>query len=36
MEIRGLQEELASFMLAQILSRDGAFSIAQSKKFRAQ
>jgi hypothetical protein len=35
MEIRRLEEELASFILTEILDRDRTFSIAKSKKFKA-
>ena len=34
MEIAALQSELAKFILAEVLKKDGVFSIAQSVKFK--
>ena len=36
MEIVALQSELAKFILAEVLKKDGVFSIAQSMKFKDQ
>ena len=36
MEIVALQSELAKFILAEVLKKDGVFSIAQSVKFKDQ
>ena len=36
MEIVALQSELAKFILAEVLVKDGVFSIAQSVKFKDQ
>ena len=36
MEIVALQSELAKFILAEVLEKDGVFSIAQSVKFKDQ
>ena len=36
MEIVALQSELAKFILAEVLEKDGAFFIAQSVKFKDQ
>ena len=36
MEIVALQSELAKFILAEILKKDGQFSIAQSVKYKDQ
>ena len=36
MEIVALQSELAKFILAEVLEKDGVFSIAQSVKYRDQ
>jgi hypothetical protein len=36
MEIIALSSELASFILSEVLERDGTFSIAQSVKFKNQ
>ena len=35
-EIVALQSELAKFILAEVLKKDGVFSIAQSVKFKDQ
>ena len=35
-EIAALQSELAKFILAEVLKKDGVFSIAQSVKFKDQ
>ena len=34
MEIVALQSELAKFVLAEVLEKDGVFSIAQSVKYK--
>jgi len=34
--MKGIQEELASFVMDDILSKNGSFSIARTKKFKAQ
>ena len=36
MEIVALQSELAKFILAEVLEKDGLFSIAQSMKYKDQ
>ena len=36
MEIVALQSELAKFILAEVLEKDGVFSIAQSMKYKDQ
>ena len=36
MEIVTLQSELAKFILAEVLEKDGVFSIAQSVKYKDQ
>ena len=36
MEIIALQSELAKFILAEVLEKDGVFSIAQSVKYKDQ
>ena len=36
MEIVALQSKLAKFILAEVLEKDGVFSIAQSMKFKDQ
>ena len=36
MEIVALQSELAKFILAEVLKKDGVFSIAQSVKYKDQ
>ena len=36
MEIAALQSELAKFILAEVLKKDGVFSIAQPVKFKDQ
>jgi len=36
MEIVALQSELAKFILAEVLEKDGLFSIAQSVKYKDQ
>jgi hypothetical protein len=36
MEIVALQSELASFILAEVLHKDGLFSIAQSERYKTQ
>ena len=36
MEIVALQSELAKFILAEVLEKDGVFSIAQSMKLKDQ
>ena len=36
MEIIALQSELAKFILAEVLEKDGVFSIAQSMKYKDQ
>ena len=36
MEIVALQSELAKFILAKVLKKDGVFSIAQSVKYKDQ
>ena len=36
MEIVALQSELAKFILAKVLEKDGVFSIAQSMKYKDQ
>ena len=36
MEIVALQPELAKFILAEVLDKDGVFSIAQSMKYKDQ
>jgi hypothetical protein len=36
MEIVALQSELASFILAEVLYKDGLFSIAQSERYNNQ
>ena len=36
MEIVALQSKLAKFILAEVLEKDGVFSIAQSMKFKNQ
>jgi hypothetical protein len=36
MEIITLSSELASFIVSEILERNGTFSIAQSVKYKAQ
>ena len=36
LEIKGFQEELVAFIFAEILTKAGSFSIAWSKKFKAQ
>ena len=36
MEIVALQSELAKFFLAEVLKKDGVFSIAQSVKYKDQ
>ena len=36
MEIVTLQSELAKFILAEILEKDGVFSIAQSMRYKDQ
>ena len=36
MEIVALQSEMAKFILAEILKKDGVFSITQSVKFKDQ
>ena len=36
MEIVALQSELAKFILAEVLKKDGVFSIAQSMKYKDQ
>ena len=36
MEIVALQSELTKFILAEVLEKDGVFSIAQSVKFKDQ
>ena len=36
MEIVALQSELAKFILADVLEKDGVFSIAQSVRFKGQ
>jgi hypothetical protein len=35
-EIRGFQEELATFIMDEVLSADGSFSITQLKKYKKQ
>ena len=36
MEIVALQSELAKFILAEVLEKDGVFSIAQSMRYKDQ
>ena len=36
MEIIALQSELAKFILAEVLEKDGVFSIAQSMRYKDQ
>jgi len=36
MEIVALQSELSKFILAEVLEKDGLFSIAQSMKYKDQ
>ena len=36
MEIVALQSELAKFILAEVLEKDGVFSIAQSVRYKDQ
>ena len=36
MEIVALQSELTKFILAEVLEKDGVFSIAQSMKYKDQ
>ena len=36
MKIVALQSELAKFILAEVLEKDGVFSIAQSVKYKDQ
>jgi hypothetical protein len=36
MEIVALQSELAKFILAEVLKKDGVFSIAQSVRYKDQ
>lgn len=36
MEIKGLQEELAAFILAEVVTRKEAFSLARSEKLKSQ
>lgn len=36
MEIVALQMELASFIMAEVLTRAGSFSIAQAQKYKNQ
>ena len=36
MEIVALQSELAKFILAELLEKDGVFSIAQSVRYKDQ
>jgi hypothetical protein len=35
-EIKGFEEELATFIFDEVLSKDGPFSIARSKKYEKQ
>jgi hypothetical protein len=34
--MRGIQEEVARFVLDEILTKKGSFSIARTKKYKAQ